>query len=71
MTQRTTSEGQLPDTVQDEEQLDEDTAEGENTTHENAGDGFRVEGLFGHSTRNLIRANRIFRHLNDPSRFPS
>ena len=49
-----------PDAVQDEEELDEDAAERQNSTHDDAGNRTRVDGLFGDLTRNLIRPNRMF-----------
>ena len=43
-----------PDTVEDEEELNENAAEGEDTAHDDAGDGLSVDGLVRDLSRNLI-----------------
>ena len=43
-----------PDAVQDEEQLDKDAAEGEDSTHDDAGDGLGVDGLVWNLSGNLV-----------------
>ncbi len=63
-----TFEWTVPDAIQDEEQLYEDTSEREDASHQDAGDRFRVERLFGYLPRNLIGAHWVLDRLNQSHR---
>lgn len=49
----------LPNTVEDEEQLNEDAAKGQDASHEGGGDGVRQPILLRNLTRNLIGVYRL------------
>ena len=46
-----------PDAVENEEELNEDAAERQNSTHQNSGNGTDVHGLLRDLTRDLIGAH--------------
>ena len=48
-----------PDRVQDEKELDENAAKGEDSAHDDAGDGLRVEALVRDLAGNLVGAHRL------------
>jgi len=56
-----------PNTVEDEEQLDEDASEGEDPAHDDAGDGLGVDGLVRDLPGDLVGAHRLLhRGLPEP-----
>ena len=57
-----------PDAVENEEELDEDTAEWQHATHDDARQRARVEGLLGDLARNLIGSHRMIDRLQTKSR---
>lgn len=52
-----------PDGVQDEEQLDEDAAEGQDATHDDAWQGLCVYTLLGNLPGDLVGADRVLQGL--------
>lgn len=56
-----------PDGVQNEEQLDEDAAEGQDTTHDDAWQGLCIHALFRNLPRDLVGADRILQGLEGRS----
>ena len=46
-----------PNTIENEEELNEDAAEGQNAAHDDSWDGTRVDGLVGNLSRDLVRPN--------------
>jgi len=56
-----------PNTVEDEEQLDEDASEGEDPAHDDARDGLGVDGLVRDLPGDLVGAHRLLhRGLPEP-----
>lgn len=50
----------LPNAVQNEEQLNKDAAKGQNATHDHARKRFGIQALRWHLTRNLVCPHRMF-----------
>ena len=48
-----------PDAVKDEEELDEDASEGQDTAHDDTGDGLGVDGLVGDLPGDLVGPDRL------------
>ena len=46
-----------PDTIENEEELNEDATEGQNAAHDDSWDGTRIDGLVGNLSRDLVRPN--------------
>ena len=55
----------LPDAVEDEEELDEDAAEGQDAAHDDAGDGLGEERLLRDLTGDLIGPDWLLDRLQD------
>ena len=53
----------LPDTIEDEEELYEDTAKGEDATHEGGGYGMREPVLVWDLPRDLVSVHRLLQRL--------
>lgn len=53
-----------PQGIEDEEELNEDAAEGENSAHDDSGDGLRVDGLVGDLAGDLVGTDRVLQTLN-------
>ena len=56
-----------PDGVEDEEELDEDAAEGQDSAHDDARRRSRVQRLVGHLARDLIGPHRVLERLHAPT----
>lgn len=54
-----------PDRIQDEEQLDEDAAEGQNSSHYYPGNRLCVNRLFGNQSRYLICSHWVLQSLEN------
>lgn len=54
-----------PERVQDEEQLDEDAAEGQDAAHDDAGHGLGVDRLVRDLARDLVGADRVLEGLEE------
>ena len=52
-----------PQRVQDEKQLDEDASKRQHSSHNDAGNGLRVNRLIGDLAGNLVGANWMFQGL--------
>lgn len=57
----------LPNAVEDEEELDEDTAKGQDAAHEHSGEGLGVQRLLRHLPGNLVRADGSLDGLENAS----
>lgn len=55
--------GFLPDAIEDEEELDEDAAEGQDAPHDDAGDRLGEERLFWDLSGDLVGSNRLLNGL--------
>ena len=53
----------VPDAVENEEELYEDTSERQDTPHDDARQGFGVDGLVGDLTGDLIGPHRVLNGL--------
>jgi hypothetical protein len=53
----------IPNAVKNEVELNEDTAEGQNSTHQDARQWFRVESLVRNLPGNLVDTDGIFQRL--------